>query len=87
MIHFVEVGTEQTKGICIDYSEYYESLESMFRSITKRLISQDKEYANYFRPRLEAIIINSSKAGYGYGYIIQEIFNKAFIGWSYLKTL
>jgi len=78
MIHYVEVGTDQTNGICIDYGEYYDSLESMFSSIIKRLTSQDKKYANYFRLRLEAVINNSTKAGYGYGETIKEMFYKAF---------
>lgn len=80
MIHYVEVGTEQTKGICIDYCEYYNSLESMFNSIIKRLIGQDKKHADSFRPRLENIINNSKNAGYGYEEAIQEMFKKAFSG-------
>ncbi len=78
MIHYVEVGTEQTNGICIDYCEYYDSLESMFNSIIKRLVGQDKKHIDTFRLRLEAIIENSKNAGYGYGETIQEMFNSAF---------
>ena len=79
MIHYVEVGTYQTNGICIDYAQYYDSLESMFKSIIKRLLNQDKEYANHFRPRLEAIIMNSSHAGWAYGETIEEMYNEAFV--------
>ncbi len=78
MIYYIEVGTEQAKGICIDYCEYYNSLESMFNSIIKRLIGKDKKHADSFRPRLENIIKNSKNAGYGYEETIQEMFNKAF---------
>ena len=41
MIHYVEVGTEQTKGICIDYCEYYNSLESMFNSIILKFCAKN----------------------------------------------
>lgn len=78
MIHYVEVGTEQTKGLCIDYGEYYESLESMFNSIIKRLMGQDTQYADFFRPRLERIIKNSTRTGYGYQEAIQDMFHEAF---------
>ena len=78
IIHYVEVGTDQTNGICIDYGGYYSSLESMFNRIIKCLIGQDKKYIDIFRPRLEAVIMNSTNAGYGYGETIQEIFNEAF---------
>ena len=76
MIHYVEVGTEQTNGICIDYSDYYDNLESMFKSIVKRLIGHDKKHADIFYPRLESIIKNSKNAGYGYEETIQEMYNE-----------
>lgn len=80
MVHYVEIGTDQTKGICIDYAQYYDSLASMFRRIIKRLTGPDKQHAEVFRPRLERIIHNATRTGYGYQERIQEMFHDAFPG-------
>lgn len=78
MVHYVEIGTDQTKGICIDYAEYYDSLASMFRRIIKRLIGPDNQHAEVFRPRLERIIHNATRTGYGYQERLQEMFREGF---------
>ena len=78
MIHYIEVGTQQTQDVCIDYGGYYTSMESMFGRVVKHLHGKNGNLADKFLPRLKKIVKNSGNAGYGYEDTLTDLLEEAF---------
>ncbi|MEI8346560.1 MAG: DUF6155 family protein [Pseudomonadota bacterium] len=67
MIYFVEVGTQMMKDFGMDYEAFYDSMESMFTRVFKRLKGQDRELLPTFWDRLQKLKRAARDTGYGYG--------------------
>ena len=67
MIHFLEVGTQAMEVFGMDYEEFFDSMESMFRKVFTRLTGKDKKLLPVFLARLQDLERASRDTGYGYG--------------------
>ena len=78
MTYYVECGTQLT----VDYGDidagFYESLESMFTQVVKRLQTSDQDTIDRFLPRLEGIVRQAQGIGWGYYDAIAETLKEAF---------
>jgi len=79
MTYYVECGTQFT----VDYGDidagFYESLESMFTQVVKRLQTSDQDTIDRFLPRLEGIVRQAQGIGWGYYDTISETLEEAFL--------
>ena len=67
MIHFLEIGTAAIESFGMDYAEFFDSMESMFRRVFTRLTGKDNKLLPIFMTRLQALERASRDTGYGYG--------------------
>ncbi len=67
MVHFLEVGTAAMEAFGMDYEEFFDSMESMFRRVFTRLKERDRKLLPVFITRLQRIEQASRDTGYGYG--------------------
>lgn len=67
MIYFLEVGTEAMEAFGMDYEEFFDSMESMFRRVFTRLKGKDQKLLPVFLKRLRHLEQASRDTGYGYG--------------------
>ena len=78
MTYYVECGTQFT----VDYGDidegFYESLESMFTQVVKRLQHSDQKTINRFLPRLRGVVRQAHGIGWGYYDAISETLEAAF---------
>lgn len=78
MTYYVECGTQFT----VDYGDidegFYESLESMFTQVVKRLQHSDQKTINRFLPRLRGVVRQAHGIGWGYYDAIAETLEAAF---------
>ncbi len=73
MIYFLEVGTNMIETFGMDYEQFYDSMESMFRRVVNRLRGKDKGLLSGTIKRLQKIEMASRDTGYGYGDSLAEM--------------
>ena len=76
MVHFLEVGTRMMNDFGMDYEAFYNSMESMFRKVFRRLTGKDHQLLSDFLPRLRNIEKASRDTGYGYCDSLSEMMNE-----------
>ena len=78
MIYYVECGNQLTLNYGDIYEEFYNSLESMFSSVVKKLKNSDKKTKDKYLPGLQKVVNEVNGLGWGYYDSLYSIYANAF---------